>query len=124
MRRPPDVKSRGFPPSEVGPRDAQPSSKPQRGCLAHLPNSTPLRGDPARGLTGFVAAAAILLLSACSSNPPIISGDTSCERFRHISATPAQIKVYQDNWEVMESYADQVVSHNLEYDKSCLGVAP
>jgi hypothetical protein len=70
------------------------------------------------------AAVAILLLSACSSNPPIISADTSCERFRHISATPAQIKVYQDNWEVMETYADQIVSHNLEYDRHCLGVAP
>ncbi len=70
------------------------------------------------------AAVAILLLSACSSNPPIISGDTSCERFRHISATPAQIKVYQDNWEVMESHADQLVSHNISYDSHCLGVAP
>ena len=68
--------------------------------------------------------AGILLLSACGGNPPIISGDTSCERFRHISATPAQIKVYEDNWEVMESYADQVVQHNLEYDRHCLGVAP
>jgi hypothetical protein len=67
---------------------------------------------------------AILLLSACGGNPPIISADTSCERFRHISATPAQIKVYQDNWEVMETYADQIVSHNLEYDRHCLGVAP
>jgi hypothetical protein len=66
----------------------------------------------------------ILLLSACSSNPPIVSADTSCERFRHISATPAQIKVYQDNWEVMESYADQVLAHNVEYDGKCLGVAP
>jgi hypothetical protein len=70
------------------------------------------------------AAVAILLLSACSSNQPIISGDTSCERFRHISATPAQIKVFADNWEVMEPYADQIVSHNLEYDRHCLGVAP
>jgi hypothetical protein len=72
----------------------------------------------------IAAAVAILLLSACGSNPPIISGDTSCERFRHISATPAQIKVFADNWEVMETYADQIVSHNLEYDRHCLGVAP
>jgi hypothetical protein len=63
-------------------------------------------------------------VSACSPPPPIISGDTSCERFRHISATPAQIKVFSDNWEVMETYADQIVSHNLEYDRHCLGVAP
>jgi hypothetical protein len=69
-------------------------------------------------------AVAFLALAACSSNPPVISGDTSCERFRHISATPAQIKVFADNWEVMETYADQLVSHNLEYDRHCLGVAP
>jgi hypothetical protein len=67
---------------------------------------------------------ALFTISACGSNPPIISADTSCERFRHISATPAQIKVFSDNWEVMETYADQIVSHNLEYDRHCLGVAP
>src|SRR5687768_3466764 len=97
--------------------------------------SGPILGRPSRWLAEatiglkplrLVAgpAVAILLLSACSSNPPIISGDTSCERFRHISATPAQIKVFADNWEVMETYADQLVSHNLEYDRHCLGVAP
>jgi hypothetical protein len=75
-------------------------------------------------LSRVLASGAILLLSACSSNPAVISGDTSCERFRHISATPAQIKVFADNWEVMETYADQLVQHNLEYDKHCLGVAP
>jgi hypothetical protein len=65
---------------------------------------------------------AILLLGGCLFNTelPPPSADTSCERFRHISATPAQIKVYQDNWEVMESYADQILSHNIEYDGHCL----
>ena len=65
---------------------------------------------------------AILLLSACADKPPIVSADTSCERFRHISATDAQIKVFADNWDVMESYADQIVSHNVEYDAQCLKV--
>lgn len=97
-------------------------------------NPERLRADPSLTRTGFgravsdsvraAAAVAILLLSACSSNPPIISGDTSCERFRHISANDAQIKVFADNWEVMESYADAIVAHNLEYDRHCLGVAP
>lgn len=70
--------------------------------------------------TGYAAAIAILLLAGCADKPPIISADTSCERFRHISATDAQIKVFADNWEVMESYADSVVAHNIEYDKKCL----
>jgi hypothetical protein len=72
----------------------------------------------------FRSLLVLTLLAACSQSPPVISGDTSCERFRHISATPAQIKVFADNWEVMETYADQLVQHNLEYDKHCLGVAP
>jgi hypothetical protein len=68
------------------------------------------------------AAVAILLLSACADKPPIVSADTSCERFRHISANDAQIKVFSDNWEVMESYADAVVAHNITYDEHCLKV--
>lgn len=64
--------------------------------------------------------------SGCADRPPppIVSADTSCERFRHISANDAQIKVFTDNWEVMESYADQVIEHNIEYDKKCLGPEP
>jgi len=68
----------------------------------------------------LIPVAAILLLSACSPPLPIVSADTSCERFRHISATDAQIKVFADNWDVMESYADQIVAFNIEYDKHCL----
>ena len=49
-----------------------------------------------------------------------MSGDTYCERARHISATEAQIKVFEDNWALMESYADQVVANNIEYDKHCV----
>jgi hypothetical protein len=90
-----------------------------------LPGVATLGGVLAQGAFSHsairtTAAVAILLLSACGSNPPVISGDTSCERFRHISATPAQIKVFADNWEVMETYADQIVSHNVEYDAHCL----
>lgn len=64
----------------------------------------------------------LLLISStgCASDPPIVSGDTYCERARHISASDAQIKVFADNWAVMESYADQVVAHNIEYDANCL----
>ena len=61
-----------------------------------------------------------LSVSACAGNPPPPSGDTYCERARHISATDEQIKVFADNWAVMEPYADQVISHNLTYDAACL----
>lgn len=67
-----------------------------------------------------LACPAILLLAACSDKPPMPSADTSCERFRHISATDAQIKVFADNWDVMESLADQLVEHNDQYDGHCL----
>jgi hypothetical protein len=59
-------------------------------------------------------------LSACAEPlPPIVSADTACERFAHISATDAQRKVFADNWDVMEAYADQIIAHNIEYDKRC-----
>ena len=92
-----------------------------------LPGVATLGGVLARGAFSHsairtTAAVAILLLSACADKPPIVSADTSCERFRHISATDAQIKVFADNWDVMESYADQIVSHNVEYEAQCLKV--
>lgn len=70
-------------------------------------------------LTG-ISAGLILLVSACAGNPPPPSGDTYCERARHISATDEQIKVFADNWAVMESYADAIITHNLVYDATCL----
>jgi formylmethanofuran dehydrogenase subunit A len=82
-----------------------------------------LTGSPLSRFTVHAAAALLYtLLAACAPPPLIISADTSCERFRHISATPAQIKVFSDNWEVMESYADAVVAHNITYDEHCLKV--
>lgn len=71
----------------------------------------------------FHAAAAVAiytLLAGCVQAPPPPSGDTYCERARHISATDAQIKVFADNWAVMESYADAIITHNLVYDAACL----
>lgn len=76
-------------------------------------------------LLGFALHAALILsLTACADKPPIVSADTSCESYRYVSANDAQVKVFADNWEVMESYADQVISNNIEYTKKCLGVAP
>lgn len=72
----------------------------------------------------WLAGVLILLLSACAEKPLVISADTSCERFRHISANDEQIKVFSDNWAAMESYADQVLAHNAEYDAHCLKDPP
>lgn len=74
----------------------------------------------------WIATSAILLLptfsTACgSAPPPVVSGDLSCERFRHISADDAQLGVISQNWTIMESWARQVAGHNEEYDKDCLG---
>lgn len=68
----------------------------------------------------LAAAAIILLLAGCAEKPLVISADTSCEKFRHISATDEQIKVFADNWSVMEPYADQILTHNAVYDAACL----
>lgn len=64
----------------------------------------------------------LLLTSATScADPPVPSADTSCERFRHISATDKQIDVLMGDEDFWGSYTDQIVSHNIEYDKACLG---
>lgn len=60
------------------------------------------------------------LLGACANRDPPQLIDTSCDRFAHISANDAQLEVFKANWDVMESYADQVVAHNIEYEKSCI----
>ena len=62
-------------------------------------------------------------LTACDKAPPVVSGDLSCDRFRHISATSAQIDLIRANFDLMESWVDQVVSHNETYDAACSGPA-
>jgi hypothetical protein len=94
-----------------------PKASDPSGRIAHISLSEQW---PLRAAT---AALILIFLSACADKPPIVSADTSCERFRHISATPAQIKVFADNWEVMETYADQIVAFNIEYDRHCVGEA-
>jgi hypothetical protein len=65
--------------------------------------------------------AVLLLATACGDKiPPVISGDLSCDRFRHVSATEAQVDLISANWATMESLALQIAQHNTEYDKDCL----
>lgn len=61
-----------------------------------------------------------LCLSACGDKPVIVSADTSCERFRHISATAGQRAFMAGDWPLWESLGLQVAAHNTEYDKTCL----
>ena len=41
-----------------------------------------------------------------------------------IAATDAQADYLEANWPLMEGYADQVIAHNIEYAKQCLGDKP
>lgn len=84
----------------------------------------PSRKRPSLGPRPIALCASLLLLTSLSgcgrAEPPVVTADTSCESFRHISATDAQIGVFRDNWSVMETYADQIIAHNMEYDRKCL----
>jgi len=80
--------------------------------------------SPIRHAVALACYGMIVLLPACTSKPLVISADTSCERFRHISANDEQIKVFADNWSAMESYADQILAHNAVYDAHCLKEPP
>jgi hypothetical protein len=59
--------------------------------------------------------------TGCAKDAPVVSGDLSCERFRHISADEQQRGIIAGNWTVMESWARQIASHNEVYDEACAG---
>ena len=64
------------------------------------------------------------LLSGCAKAPVIISADTSCERFRHISADDEQRAAIKADWGLWETYARQIATHNEAYDAACTAVQP
>lgn len=49
----------------------------------------------------------------------IISADTSCERFRHISASDEQRAAIKADWGLWETFARQIATHNDVYDAAC-----
>ena len=49
----------------------------------------------------------------------MISADTSCERFRHISASDEQRAAIKADWGLWESFARSVADHNDAYDAHC-----
>lgn len=73
-----------------------------------------------RRMPRFAALLPLIFLASCAKPPPVVSGDLSCERFRHISATEPQIAAMGNDWDLWESYAVQIASHNVEYDADCL----
>lgn len=54
----------------------------------------------------------------------IISADTSCERFRHISANDEQRAAIKADWGLWETFARQVATHNDVYDAACTSAEP
>ena len=78
-----------------------------------------------RQRVGRLSSAAIvslvltISLSACGKAPVIISADTSCERFRHISANDEQRAAIKADWGLWETFARQIASHNDAYDEQC-----
>ena len=63
-------------------------------------------------------------LSGCGKPPVIISADTSCERFRHISADDEQRAAIKADWGLWETFARQIATHNDVYDAACTAVQP
>lgn len=59
------------------------------------------------------------LLTSCASPPPIVSADTSCDRYKHISADDAQRAAIKANWPLWDSLARQIAAHNDSYDGKC-----
>ena len=72
----------------------------------------------------IVSLALTTSLSACGKAPVIISADTSCERFRHISASDEQRAAIKADWGLWETFARQVATHNDVYDAACTAVQP
>ena len=64
------------------------------------------------------------LIAGCAEKAPImVSGDLSCERFRHISASDEQIAALKPLRAILRSWLEQIAAHNTEYDKDCVGTA-
>ena len=72
----------------------------------------------------FVSLGLTMLSSGCGKAPVIISADTSCERFRHISANDEQRAAIKADWGLWETFARQIADHNDEYDAACLKDPP
>ncbi len=66
----------------------------------------------------------LISLTGCGSGPVVVSTDTSCTRFRHISATDSQRAFMSSDWPLWQSLGVQIAEHNTEFDKTCLAPKP
>lgn len=72
----------------------------------------------------IVSLGLTLSSTSCDRRPVIISADTSCERFRHISADDSQRAAVKADWGLWETLARQIADHNDIYDAACAKVQP
>ena len=72
----------------------------------------------------IVSLALTMSSSGCDRRPIVISADTSCERFRHISANDEQRAAIKADWGLWETFARAVATHNDVYDAACTAVQP
>lgn len=73
-----------------------------------------------RGLSSATGCLVLMMSStSCAERPLVISADTSCERFRHISANDEQRAAIKADWGLWETFARQVADHNDAYDAAC-----
>lgn len=72
-------------------------------------------------LSAATAALTILLsLTSCASAPPVVSGDTYCERSRRIVATRDQADELLSNETKWRSLVKQIADHNDSYVMNCI----
>lgn len=78
------------------------------------------RRKAVRTLSGAIVGLVLTTsLTACDRRPLVISADTSCERFRHISANDEQRAAIKADWGLWETLARQIADNNDAYDAAC-----
>lgn len=68
----------------------------------------------------FLGMIALSLLTSCTPPPPVVSGDTYCERARHISADERQRGVIIKDESLWRSLVKQIADNNDTYAINCI----
>ena len=61
-----------------------------------------------------------LWIAGCNPTPPIVSGDTYCEKAKFLSANPEQKQAFKSNEPFWRSFVEPVVNHNDVYVMNCV----